>query len=224
MAGTFFLVALAVQSRGGAGSVREAPIVRTCAGRLGGVGLGRRSRSLAVFTLTFTTFLTHPSGIYGIWTGLDYWLGQHGVGRGGEPRVFYVVVLFGDEWPVLLLGAVGAVLAFRRPTPAARVPVWAFVLSLAVYSWAGEKFAWLVLHPLLPLILLAGVGAAGDLGRAPALLRQARPRRRRRSRSPTSSSPPSLVNARPPRRPARAARLHAVLEEVARRRATRSSR
>jgi hypothetical protein len=37
--------------------------------------------------------------------------------------------------------------------------VWAFALSLAIYSWAGEKFAWLVLHPLLPLILLAGLGA-----------------------------------------------------------------
>jgi predicted membrane-bound mannosyltransferase len=36
--------------------------------------------------------------------------------------------------------------------------VWAFFVSLVVYSWAGEKFAWLVLHPLLPLILLAGVG------------------------------------------------------------------
>src|SRR6185436_11991526 len=32
------------------------------------------------------------------------------------------------------------------------------VVSLIVYSWAGEKFAWLVLHPLLPLLLLAGVG------------------------------------------------------------------
>jgi predicted membrane-bound mannosyltransferase len=32
------------------------------------------------------------------------------------------------------------------------------VVSLAVYSWAGEKFAWLVLHPLLPLIALAGLG------------------------------------------------------------------
>ena len=36
--------------------------------------------------------------------------------------------------------------------------VWDFFVSLAVYSWAGEKFAWLVLHPLLPAILLAGVG------------------------------------------------------------------
>ena len=36
--------------------------------------------------------------------------------------------------------------------------MWAFALSLAIYSWASEKFAWLVLHPLLPLILLAGIG------------------------------------------------------------------
>ena len=113
---------------------------------------------LGVYTVLFTTFFTHPSGVYGLWTGLDYWLGQHEVGRGGEPPVFYSVVLFADEWPVLALGAVGAVVAFRRPTLLRLFLVWAFVLSLVVYSWAGEKFAWLVLHPLLPLILLAGVG------------------------------------------------------------------
>jgi uncharacterized protein (TIGR03663 family) len=157
VAGSFFLVAIAVQWRR-AGSWREAPIVRTL------LGIGWEPHAwgavafLAVYTLTFTTFLTHPSGIYGLWTGLDYWLGQHGVGRGGESRVFYSVVLFAHEWPVLVLGVVGAVMAFRRPTLLRLFLVWAFVLSLIVYSWAGEKFAWLVLHPLLPLILLAGVG------------------------------------------------------------------
>ena len=62
------------------------------------------------------------------------------------------------EWPALLLGAIGAVVAIRRPTLLRVFLVWAFVVSLVVYSWAGEKFAWLVLHPLLPLLLLAGVG------------------------------------------------------------------
>ena len=113
---------------------------------------------LGVYTALFTTFFTNPKGIYGLWTGLDYWLGQHGVGRGGEPEYFYAVLLFAEEWPVLLLGAVGAVVAFKRPTLLRLFLVWAFVVSLAVYSWAGEKFAWLILHPLLPLILLAGVG------------------------------------------------------------------
>jgi uncharacterized protein (TIGR03663 family) len=113
---------------------------------------------LGVYTVLFTTFLTHPEGVQGLWTGLDYWLGQHEVGRGGEAWYFYVVVLFGEEWPVLLLGAVGAAVALRRPTLLRVFLIWAFVLSLIVYSWAGEKFAWLVLHPLLPLLLLAGFG------------------------------------------------------------------
>jgi uncharacterized protein (TIGR03663 family) len=113
---------------------------------------------LGVYTILFTTFLTHPEGVQGLWTGLDYWLGQHEVGRGDERWFFYIVVLFGDEWPALLLGAVGAVVALRRPTLLRAFLVWAFVVSLVVYSWAGEKFAWLVLHPLLPLILLAGLG------------------------------------------------------------------
>ena len=67
-------------------------------------------------------------------------------------------MLFGVEWPALLLGAVGTVVALRRPTLLRLFLVWAFVLSFAIYSWAGEKFAWLVLHPLLPLLLLAGIG------------------------------------------------------------------
>jgi uncharacterized protein (TIGR03663 family) len=113
---------------------------------------------LGVYTVLFTTFLTNPDGVRGLYTGLDYWLGQHEVGRGGEPWNFYLVVLFGVEWPVLVLGAVGAVSAARRPTLLRLFLIWGFALSLIIYSWAGEKFAWLVLHPLLPLILLAGLG------------------------------------------------------------------
>ena len=124
---------------------------------------------LGVYTVLFTTFLTHPQGVQGLWTGLDYWLGQHEVGRGGEAWHFYGVVLLGEEWPALLLGAVGAVAALRRPTLLRVFLIWAFALSLAVYSWAGEKFAWLVLHPLLPLLLLAGLGvqAIWDARRRP---------------------------------------------------------
>jgi uncharacterized protein (TIGR03663 family) len=113
---------------------------------------------VGVYTILFTTFLTHPDGVKGFYTGLDYWLGQHEVGRGDERPWFYAVVLFGNEWPALLLGAVGAVVAVRRPTLLRVFLIWAFVLSLVIYSWAGEKFAWLVLHPLLPLLLLAGLG------------------------------------------------------------------
>ena len=166
---------------------------------------------LAVYTLTFTTFLTHPSGIYGLWTGLDYWLGQHGVGRGGEAPGFYAVLLFAHEWPVLLLGAVGAVAAFRRPTLLRLFLVWAFVLSLVVYSWAGEKFAWLVLHPLLPLILLAGVGLQGIWAARRTLARQGRARRHGAGAG-LHGLRLRAGQRRPSRRPARVPRLHAVLD------------
>ena len=46
----------------------------------------------------------------------------------------------------------------RRPTLSGAFLVWMFVGSLAVYSWASERMPWLVLHSLLPLVLLAGIG------------------------------------------------------------------
>ncbi len=157
VAGSFFLVAIAWQAR--ASGLREAPLVRALLSASWEHYAWGVAAFLGVYTLLFTTFLTNPSGVYGLYTGLDYWLGQHDVGRGGEPEYFYAIVLFAHEWPVLALGAAGAVAALRRPTLLRLFLIWAFVVSLVVYSWAGEKFAWLVLHPLLPLILLAGVGA-----------------------------------------------------------------
>ena len=114
----------------------------------------------ATFTLMFTVFLTNPSGLWdGLYESIAYWIGQHDVGRGGEKPYFYVV-------GAARRGVAGACCsarsgrssAFRQPTVLRAFLVWAFALSLAIYSWAGEKFAWLVLHPLLPLILLAGLG------------------------------------------------------------------
>ena len=180
VAGTFFIVVLVWR--------RDLLLAPVRAVGLDAWGWGLAA-FVGVFTILFTTFLTHPGGLWdGIYTGLEYWLGQHDVGRGGESRIFYGVVLFGVEWPALLLGAVGTVVALRRPTLLRVFLVWAFVLSFAVYSWAGEKFAWLVLHPLLPLLLLAGIGVqaiwehAGAAGTA----RSASRPRRRRSRTPAT--------------------------------------
>jgi predicted membrane-bound mannosyltransferase len=106
----------------------------------------------------FTTFLTYPEGWKGLWTGLKYWLDQHGVARGGEPWNFYPTVIVTIEWPLLLFGAIGAVSLWRRHSFFAAFLIWDFAVSLIVYSIAGEKFAWLVLNPLLPLVLLSGVG------------------------------------------------------------------
>jgi uncharacterized protein (TIGR03663 family) len=113
----------------------------------------------AVFTILFTVFLTRPGGLWdGLHDGLAYWLDQHGLGRGEKEWYFYIVTLVAHEWPVLLLGIVGAVVSVRSPTPLRLFLIWAFLLQLAIYSWANERFSWLVMHPLLPLILLAGIG------------------------------------------------------------------
>jgi uncharacterized protein (TIGR03663 family) len=157
VAGTFFLGALVLQVR--RHGARAAPLVRSVTA----VGWEAWAWALAsfalVFTVLFTVFLTNPAGLWdGLHDGLAYWLGQHGEGRGEAEWYFYSVVLLAEEWPALLLGAIGVVATLRRPTLVRAFLIWDFLLSLAVYSWANERFAWLVMHPLLPLLLLAGLG------------------------------------------------------------------
>jgi uncharacterized protein (TIGR03663 family) len=158
VAGTFFAAALVLQAR--RDGFGQAPIVRA----VRAVGWEAWAWGLAafaaVFTLLFTVFLTNPAGLWdGIHDGLAYWLEQHDVGGRGEKEWwFYSVVLLAEEWPALLLGLVGAIATLRRPTLLRAFLIWDFVLSLALYSYASERFSWLVLHPLLPLLLLAGVG------------------------------------------------------------------
>ena len=120
---------------------------------------------VSVFTLLFTQALVNPQGLRdGLYEGLHYWLTQQPVGRGAQPAYFYAVLLVAYELPVLVLAAVGVVTSLRRPTLFRAFLVWDAAFSFAVYSWAGERMPWLTLHPLLPLILLAGVGAQTLLG------------------------------------------------------------
>ena len=157
VAGTFFLLAFVVQVR--RDGFREAPLVRAVRAPGWEAWAWALASFVAVFTLLFTVFFTNPSGLWdGIHDGISYWLGQQEGGRGEKEWYFYLVVLVAEEWPALLLGLLGAVVAFRRPTLLRLFLVWDFALSLAIYSWANERFSWLVMHPLLPLLLLAGLG------------------------------------------------------------------
>jgi uncharacterized protein (TIGR03663 family) len=114
---------------------------------------------LVVYTLLFTTFLTNPGGLQeGLVGSIRYWLSQQPVGRGGQPWFYYLVLLPAYEWPIVILGLVGAACVLVRPTVGGVFLLWMFGGSLVIYSWASERMPWLVLHPLLPLILLAGVG------------------------------------------------------------------
>lgn len=172
VAGTF-LIATAVFQRLRSGEWKAKGSILE---RLAAVGWVPWAYGLAafwlVFTILFTVFFTNPSGLWdGIYEGLDYWLAQQHVGRGGEPWYFYFAVLTGHEWPVVLLAIAGAVAVLRRPTYLGVFLIWAAVMSMAVYSWASERFAWLVMHPLLPLIFLAGIGVQWLLTARPAKLR-----------------------------------------------------
>jgi len=128
VAGTFFVVALAVQARRYGFS--EAPIVRAVRAVGWEVWVWALAAFVAVFTLLFTVFLTNPGGLWdGIHDGLAYWVEQHDVGGRGEKEwYFYIVVLFAEEWPVLLLGLVGAIATFRRPTLLRVFLIWDFVV------------------------------------------------------------------------------------------------
>ena len=180
---------------------------------------------LGVYTLLFTTFLTNPDGVRGLYTGLDYWLGQHEVGRGGEAWNFYLVVLFGVEWPVLLLGAVGAVASLRRPTLLRAVP------DLGLRGLADR--------------LLVGGREVRLAGAAPAAAAAAAGRHRRAGDLETPAGAGTARSARSswcrlrlrrlrlvprqrraPRRPARAAGLDAVVggRQARRRRGRRARR
>jgi uncharacterized protein (TIGR03663 family) len=156
--GSFFAVALLWQARQ-AESVRRAALAITARSVGRDAWIWGAATFVTVYTLLFTTFLTNPHGLQdGLIESIRYWLSQQPVNRGGQPPFYYLVVLPAYEWPVLLLAAVGVVGVVRRATLLGLFLVWDFVVSLAVYSAAGERMPWLILHPLLPLVLLAGVG------------------------------------------------------------------
>ena len=132
----------------------------------GAVSLGRDawlwgvSVFLVVYTLLFSTFFTNPGGLKeGIVGSIRYWLSQQPVNRGGSPWFYYLILMPAYEWPILLLGLAGVVVALRRPTTIRLFLVWMAFASIVVFSWASERMPWLIIHPLLPLALLAGIGA-----------------------------------------------------------------
>ncbi len=112
-----------------------------------------------VFVLVFTSALRYPEGFEsGLLDGIRYWWGQHDVGRGGQRWTFYLSILGGYEWLILVLAGAGLTVTVRRRSMVGAWFTGMAVIQLVIYSWAGEKFAWLALHPTIPLVLLAGIG------------------------------------------------------------------
>jgi uncharacterized protein (TIGR03663 family) len=140
-----------------------------------------------IFSLLYTTFLTNPGGFYtGTVYAVRYWLAQQDVKRGGQPWFYYGLLLPMYEFTSLFfgLGAMVYYLVTARVKRAvekseeedekedddradgssyfvAFTVYWA-ITAVVIYSWAGEKMPWLVVHLAQPLIILTA-RFAGDL-------------------------------------------------------------
>ena len=127
----------------------------------------------AIYILLHTSLLTNMGGLLtGPIGALGYWLVQQEVKRGGQPWFYYLILIPLYEFLPLLLGLMGMGYLSRRQARQATPPggeetgtsssaiFWIFlsywfVTGLFIYSWAGEKMPWLVVHLTLPITLLA---------------------------------------------------------------------
>lgn len=113
-----------------------------------------------VFLFVFTSAFRYAHGFSsGLFDGVRYWWSQHEVRRGSQRWFFYGTIYAAYEWLLLGLAAIGLYVTVRRRS---LVGAWFATMTIAqfvLYSWAGEKFAWLAVHPLVPAVLLGGLGA-----------------------------------------------------------------
>ena len=111
---------------------------------------------LGAIFIFMTSFLTNLPGFReGIISSFAVWAEINESQRVNQPWFFYFIFLGVYEVFAALAGLAGVVQAIRRPRLFPLLLLYWAVLSFFIYSIAGEKTAWLSLHPTLPLILLA---------------------------------------------------------------------
>ncbi len=105
-------------------------------------------------------FFTNLGGVFdGYVKALTYWLGQHEVERGSQPWYFYALLIPFYEHPSVFFMLIASVYYIVKPEKRTMFNlflIWWWVGAMFLYSWAGERMPWLALHPLTPMILLAG--------------------------------------------------------------------
>lgn len=126
----------------------------------------------SIFTVFYTSLFTNGGGFFtGLLGSLGYWIEQHGVERGSQPRYYYALI----QIPVYeYLPALAVLFAFivgarwlkqaQEKTDSVSVNLpntysllgWWSVGSLTAFSIAGERMPWLTLHITLPFILFGG--------------------------------------------------------------------
>ncbi len=134
-----------------------------------------------IYTLFFTTFFstvgkTALQGIDGFQRSIRYWLDQHDVVRGDQPWYYYLLFVPMYEFLPFSFGMAAFLVYWRQPelrrrrgddAAPGRPPALAAALFVPlciawmlgaywIFSWAGEKMPWLVVHMAVPLAFLAG--------------------------------------------------------------------
>jgi uncharacterized protein (TIGR03663 family) len=133
-----------------------------------------------IYVVLYTAFFSNLGGIFsGSFGAIFYWLGQQDVRRGEQPWFYYLLLMPQYDPIPVIFGGLGMLLTgwrlfahrafgrFEGPFPFVRgfMAYWAFA-SIALYTWTGEKMPWIVVHPVLPLLLLAGVMLGAIVNRA----------------------------------------------------------
>ena len=120
-----------------------------------------------IYVVLFTTFFTNPKGVASGSVGaIVYWLAQQPVQRGSQPWYYYGFLMpFYELIPFFIGVPALAYLAYkglrRRLAGIPGDGYWLAFLaywsisSIAIYSWAGEKMPWLIVHLALPLLFVA---------------------------------------------------------------------
>ncbi len=113
---------------------------------------------LAVYVLFYSSFFTnYPQGIYDSLKTFQIWT-KTGQEAHKHPPATYVWWLLRQESPLLILGAIGAVVVVLKPAKSFALfsGLWAFGL-MAAYSLIAYKTPWLSLSFIIPLALISGV-------------------------------------------------------------------
>jgi len=120
-----------------------------------------------IFFLFYSSFFSNFAGIReGLIGSIQYWLEQHNVQRGNQPWFYYLLLLSVYETLPFFAAMVATFYYLRRPTWLTSFLIWWLVTALVIYSWAGEKMPWLVIHIALPMVLLTG-RYLGELATSP---------------------------------------------------------
>jgi len=112
----------------------------------------------AVYVLFYSSFFTnYPQGVYDSLKTFQFWT-KTGQEAHKHPPATYIWWLLQQESPLLVLGALGAIVAILKPTKSFALfsALWAFGL-IAAYSLIAYKTPWLSLNFIVPLALSSGV-------------------------------------------------------------------